>query len=444
MTNLLNQFPIDLAAKIVGYVDYATRIDLSLVDRQIHAFVLSLIKSIRIFPDPYYKWHLHPSDMTENILINVMDRYPNLEQISFQLSVRETPYLKQLFTSLKCDPEKKLLSSVRKIQCLELDLGTLKDSISFNTQFLNAISHQNLESIRIRANQYRSALSGIEIQPVFKNSPNLKTFIYDGSTFRKTISISFPKESLISKVKFINWYGCPLTIESLKACEKLKELVIDAQAIKAFPFTVWNLTRLELKGIIPENDEELDMMTKGLSKLECLVLELKNISNEGMENLGKNLPNLKALQLTYEDLTNSGLDKLTKKMPLLQTIRLQKARNITHNGITAIARNCLDLRVIHVFQIRKIKPSGCDALIKNCKELVAIGFSSGGALTLKSMYALAKKVHTLRYIAFHSNIDDKHLKEFNQKFPILNAIPLNLSLKKLHSIGTSQTAHSKF
>jgi len=188
--------------------------------------------------------------------------------------------------------------------------------------------------------------------------------------------------------------------------------------------------------LTPRNDAELDSITKNLQGLRCLSIQLKGISDEGMELLGKNCPNLKILEFCNETLTNSGVDKLTKELPLLEIIYFDLAFNITEDGIAAIARNCKNLRFIRVVRYKKIEKSGIDALIKNCPDLKVVGFSNGGSISLVGMYQLAEQKAGMRYIELYSikGVREGQIKEFYQKFPHIKKIPYTSSAKKLQKL----------
>ncbi|MBX9744740.1 MAG: hypothetical protein K2X08_05965, partial [Chlamydiales bacterium] len=308
MVNLLSLLPNELIAKISEYADSKTKKELSMVDRRTHEVVLDTVRSIRVFPPSRFLYQSYPSDIPEDILARVIRRYPTLESITFgpsknwsgsgEFGAKEVPYLKSLISYLESDPEIHPLSSVKKINCREITQDMFGDfdkakAKKLNTRFLSAIGHEGLEKVKVKAYHIGSILTGTEIQPVLTNSPNLKTFVFDGFQSDQTVSLSFASLPQLSKVKLLSWKGHPSTIESLRHCEELEELVIDyrtysSDEIQAILFGEhpWNLKRLELKGIAPRNDVELDALTRKLSNLECLGINLQSISDDGMELLG--------------------------------------------------------------------------------------------------------------------------------------------------------------
>jgi hypothetical protein len=451
-----------IAKKISEYADSKTKREFSMVDSCTHAAVLDVVRSIRVFPSPPL-YQSDPSDIPEDIFVRVICRYPTLERITFgppknfrssaEFGARETPYFESLISYLENNPEKHPLSSLKKIEYEEIatarsddDEGTQAKKL--NNRFLTAIGQYSLEKVKINAFRFQSFLTGAEIQPVLTNSPNLKTFIFDGLKSYQTVYLSFPSQSQLSKVKLLYGRGRGLasTIASLRDCEKLEELVIDCRNDFYYEISTslleehrWNLKRLELKGIEPQNDFRLDALTKKLPKLECLGIRLQNISDDGMELLGKNCPNLKILQFRNKDLTNSGLDRLTIHLPHLEIISFDEAYNITEEGVAAIARNCNNLRFIRVHHYKQIKKTGIDALIKNCPNLRVVGFSYGDPVSLKDMqgmHYIADQMPNLRYIEPYSmrNVPIELIQGFFQRFPHIEKIPNVSSVKKLHNL----------
>ncbi len=309
---------------------------------------------------------------------------------------------------------------------------------------MSSIGHKGLETVRITAYDVGSILTGTEILPILKSSPNLKTFVFDGLQTHQDVALSFAGQPQLSKVKLLNWKGPSSTIGSLINCKGLKELVIDYHAfssneIKAILLEEhpWDLQRLELKGLGPSNDGELNAITKRLRNLECLRVSLTEISEEGMEMLGINCPNLKTLQFSNRDLTDSGLDRLTQHLPNLETISFNLAYNITEEGVAAIARNCEKLRFIQIVHYKEIEKSGIDALAENCPDLKVVGFSYGGPISLDGMCHLVERRPQLRHVKLCSTdkILKKQIETFYLQFPQVSKFPYTSSAKKLHNLA---------
>jgi len=238
MTHSLSLLPNTLIPQISSYLDSKTKRSLSMVDRRIHAVILDTVRSIRVFPPRCFLFHRAPKD----ILIKVIGRYRNVETIIFgplnkwdrssHFGAKEVQYLKSLISYLESNREIHPLSSVKKIQYREIAHNnfTVFDEIQakkLNTRFLHSIGHPGLENIRIHTNQAGPIPRVIEIQPVLNNSPNLKTFVFHGFTPVRITYLSFARQSQLSKVQLLHWAGPASTIESLRQCKKLKELVID-------------------------------------------------------------------------------------------------------------------------------------------------------------------------------------------------------------------------
>ena len=451
MTHFLRLLPNELFITISNYFDSTTKRRLSMIDRRTHEIVLDTVRSIRVSPPRLFS----PHGYAEDILVKVIRRYPKLEKIIFGLTknwtgsgefvAKQERYLRSLISYLESNAKKHPLNSVKKIQFSELTHNNFatfnkKKAKELNSLFLRSIGHPGLEHITISPFHTASVLTGNEIQPVLENSPNLKTFVFDGFESNQTITLSFANQPLLSKVKLLNWKGAVSTIESLKSCKNLEKLVIDYTAspsdeIKAILLGdhPWNLKDLVLKEVAALNDTELDAMTKKLPNLESLSIELNGISDDGMERLGRNCPNLKVVQFSNEALTNFGLDRLTQHLPHLKVISFDTAYNITGEGIAAIGRNCKHLRCIQVVHYDTIEKSGMDALIANCQNLKVVEFSHGGPVSLEGMHALIEQIPNLRYIQLEeiNGIQENQIKRFYRKFPQISKIPYHLNVLKL-------------
>ena len=455
MTYSLYFLPNPLIAQIIRYADPETKRSLSMVDRRTHAVVLGTIRSIRVSPPKCFSL----KGYAENILVTAVCRYPKLEKISFgppknwsgsgEFGAKEVGFLTSFISYLRSSPEKHPLSSVKKIRFREITHDSYGDfnakmAKELNSLFLHSIDHPGLENIRIEAYHIRSVLTESEIQPVLKNSPNLKTFVFNGYQSNQIVTLSFTNQPHLSKVKLLNWKGAVSTIESLKSCKNLEKLVID---YIAFPFDEikaillgdypWNLKHLDLNKATAFNDAELDAMTKKLPNLEFLSIKLNGISDEGMEQLGRNCPNLKVVQFSNEILTNFGLERLTQHLPHLEAISFDTAYNITEEGIAAIGKNCKKLRCIQVIHHKQIEKSGMAALIANCPDLRVVRFSNGGPVSLEGMQELIEQMPYLRYVHLQdiNGIQEQQIQTFYNRFPQISKIPYHLSIKKVHHLA---------
>jgi hypothetical protein len=337
-----------------------------------------------------------------------------------------------------------VLSSVKTILFTEISSGIYycKENTRYiNRQLLSSIGHHALESVRIEAYYKGTILSGNEIQPLLNNSPNLKKFTYHGDLyefFEKRVVLSFENQLQLSKAKFVRWVYTPETITSLKNCKKLEQLIIRSEGIsykdkiKAILINdhPWDLKRLELEHIAPDNDQELYDLTRRVPGLEMLDMKLNGISEDGMEIIGNNCPKLKALRFRDAGLTNPGLEKLTRQLPDLEVISIKGACKITEEGIAAIAKNCKKLRFLEIVG-HKMNKSDIDvainALIENCPDLKVVNFDF--SLVCFDMYRRAVNRPDLGKV----NVDAEQ-KEFYKKITFYSQVSHLLSVKKLHKL----------
>jgi hypothetical protein len=457
VVNLLNLLPDVLAVKITEYIPPGEKKEFSVVDRRIYKVFLDSVRSLRLFSPPP-TWTLNfvkQVHVPEDILVRAFSRYPKLREMTFgpsknscggdEFGISEAPYLRRLIAFLEESQGKRLLSSVKKIRYREIkqqsfEEHSLKEAKEINRLFLSSIGHIGLERVSIQAYD-RGTLTGTEIQPLLNKSPHLKTFVFNGLKSDQIVSLSFANQTQLSKVKLLHWKGPSSTLESLRSCQGLEELVIvfyyRAMGYFLLEEHPWKLKRLELIGMTVTNDAVLDALTKRLPYLEYLHLEFSvdhAISDEGMELLGRNCPRLKFLKFDNENLSNSGLDRLTQQLPHLEVLTLDQATNVTEEGIAAIARNCRYLRSLTVSDHQKIEKSGIDAL-RECRDLRALEFSDGDPISLEGLHQLVEQRPQLQYVNIEfSGNEEEQITEFYRTFPRIKKLPYVSSLKKISKL----------
>jgi hypothetical protein len=460
--SLISSIPNELIVRVLEYTDSKTKRQFSIVESRIYKLALSTVKNIRVFPGRKFSSSSYSSKVPENILVNVIGQYGNLEKVTFgppknvsgcgEFQSKEVPYLKSVITHLQSNPHKNCLSSVKKIEYREVVYSSKESpdeltALKLNKKFLESINSKNLEKVKIVVEPHTSELEGTVIQPVLEKPFNLKTFVFDGfCSGEKKVDLSFVNQLQLTKVKLLNWRGRSSTIESLSKCEELEELVIDYRRNSAKKIISvllgnhsWKLKRLELRMGVPiHEDEELNSLTKKLPNLECLKVELMNISDNGMETLGKNCPKLKILQFSNGSVTNSGLDKLTQHLPHLELISFEARGSVITEGLAAIARHCKKLRCIEIIGYNKIEKSGIEALIAHCPDLKIVRFEYGQFTLLKDVLYLLEKMPQLRYVEFGSltkgDAQQEDIDAYRQRISTLSKIPYTRSIKKLYEL----------
>lgn len=438
MNNVYNLLPNELIARISYFADPKTNIALSCVDRRTHAIILNTSSSIEVSPRSKFPNKSHPSDIPEDILVKVIFRYQNLKEIEFRkFGPQEVPYLKMLISCLNTHEDAPPLATLKKLDFKEISYLTYDQNFNkfqakeLNRNFLVAMGHRNLEIVKIKSDHIGSLLTRTEIQPMLDNTPNLKSFMYNGFQSDQSVDLSFENLTQLTKVKLRHWIGSFSTIDSLKHCQKLKELIIDHESwsqveLRRYPSKEikailtknhsWDLKRLELKQIIIKTDDELHAITRQLQNLEILHLdELHGISDDGMETLGKNCQHLKILKFSNKDLTNHGLALLAENIPDLEIISFQRAHKITEEGVASIAHSCHNLRFVSITHSKQIKKSGFDALSVNCPLLKAIRLEFAKHISIKGIKSLISH-RNLRYVDLYEigNLPPDCLKKFNE------------------------------
>lgn len=442
MTYSLSNTPNHILGNIYHFADSKTKRTLSKLDKRTYALVMNITKWIRVFPPDGWVNRGYSPD----ILVEEISRYPNLEKITFgsdkkcpalvEFQMREAHFLAALITHLNCRSIKNVafraISNDR-----QLGAPGEEQAKAFNQKILNFLCHEGLEKIRVEANNRGSISIQNEMQTSLQKSPHLKSFVFDGFRSPLPVSLSFANHSQLSKVKLLHWRGSAATVGSLRECKQLEELVIECEEQSASTAIAgivkeadsWNLKRLELIGVSPQNDAELNAMTQRFPHLECLNIDLYNVSDNGIEQIGINCPKLKILKFSNKNLTDIGLTKLVQRLPLLEVLCIKGHYEISDVGVVAIALNCPQLRVIQIHFLKSMGKSAFDALAKYCPNLKAINFGYGGI----SLEGLPRLVPRLRYVQLYNVCSDVLAieRDFYGRYPHLNKFPIQPSLKKL-------------
>lgn len=443
----------DVLCKIISYLNSSAKSAFSLINTDMNKFLYSIIREIGIFA-PYRGMRLGPYllNIPINILVSVIQRYPLLEKINFGFSRQDSfsgtgefrnehdkIYLEELILYLNNYP----LLNVKKINFREIIHNTIFNknlTESLNYRLLNSMGHNNLENIKIKAYHIGSGITGNQIQGILEKSPNLKIFKYDGYQSSTNVELSFKNLHSLHKVKLTHWKANESTIETLKECKKLQELIIQSRGTylpkKIFLNQSWSLKRLELSELSIRSDIKLDQFTKYLSQLECFSITLENISDDGMLIIGKNCPNLKIFQCKNKNLTNLGLHNLTTNLPQLEIVEFTLAYNINEIGIISLVKNCTKLRLMQIIHHKNISHLAFDGIIKHCKDLKAIGFGNGGEIDIEDIYKLVHHIPSLLYvdIVYVNSMGDKAIKNFYRDNTQLKKIPYVSNAYKLRKL----------
>lgn len=448
--------PDEIISDIIRKLDSNTKREFSLMNKCMNAFLYSTTREIGLL-SPYrgMKPGVYLLNIPVDILVNIICRYPHLEKINFGFSRQgsfsnegefydelDKIYLEELISYLNNHP----LINVKKINFKEIIYYTdfNKDStVSLNYRLLNSLGSNILEDVYIKAYHMESCINGTQIQGILEKSPSLKIFKFDGFLSNMTVDLSFNKLQYLRKVKLTHWSSNHTTIESLKECKHLQELVVRSKNTylpkeleNIFSNQSWYLKRLELPDLSIRSDTSLDKFVKSLPQLECFSITLENISDEGMSIIGINCPNLKIFQCKNKNLTNLGLASLTSHLPQLEIIDLSFSYNITEIGIEFIAKNCTNLQLISIINCNETCHIVVDVLIKYCKDLKAISFGYGGRIDIQDIYRMVNCIPSLLYVDIRSATSTgiRPIKDFYQSCPTIKRFPYISNANKLRKL----------
>jgi len=423
------------------------------VNKVIREIGLSIVKSIRISAP--YRDYLDSAPLTmpedtmpEDIVMRLVKRYPNAEEIYFRFEPDEEKYLRTFITYLTANHQQHPLSHIKKMRVGEVRQYSYSIGKEFNRLFLQALSHSDLESITINASTFGSTMTGEDVKPILENSPHLKEFTLKCLTtgVDTLIDISFVKQSHLISAIFRAFRWPTKTIESLKACPALQTLVLETPHINENEVKQilinehpWNLKRLGIGTITINSDNELDAITKKLPGLERLHITLGDITEDGFENLGVNCPHLRTLKIIHKNITDNGIDRLTTRLPHLEMVDIyqgvdmvfDEAFNFTEASIISIARNCPRLRILRLVHVEGIQRPAIEALVQYCKELQALEISHEGPVDFEDLCYLATNMTTLVYfdITYIPNITEEQRQLFKTRFPHLRPVPTPLQIE---------------
>lgn len=458
-----NDLSTELIYPIYQFSDFEDKKNLSLVNKTIYQIGARITQSLHIMAPLFTVENEPPKDIPDNVLVNVIQRYPNVRKLTFGLSycyggqfeLMHNKYLRILIAYLTENQAQHPLSQVKKMVIREI-VGQIftyyhgiigsrifseKKRSELNLSIMESLGHPNLESLVIKAFHNGSTLTGKEVTPILQKSLQLKKFALHCFQADNQFDISFKGHAKLISAKFDHFSGPVSSIESLKSCSGLQTLILKnpdfkiEDGIKQILMSKhsWKLKKLEIEDILIKSDGELDAITKNFPDLEHLCISLSNISEDSLEALGKNCPKLRNLYFNYDKVTNQGIDRLTQHLSELKALSFTQGYQITEEGVASIARNCRQLQVLSMIHIAGIKSSGIEALVLFCQELKVLEISHCGPVALEDLRYLAQNLRKLVDFHMHriNDINDKQIWNLKSEFPHLSKVPLFNKFKKL-------------
>lgn len=430
---------IEIFFNVLNSIDKGS---LSIVNVRFNKILYSITTKISLFSSRSNV----DNNLDTDILVHIIKRYPKLEVIYFgygqnysgEFRVKDTLYLNKFIDYLNNHPLKYVKKIIfQEIVCSIIDNIKIDDIKVMNQRLLTALGHDRLECIKIKSYHNGSVITGKEIQPLLEKYPTIKVFKYDGFQSNSHVELSFDNNIYLNKINLRCWKPNQATIDSIQKCTMLDTLVINASIPMNIhcAFTTANLKRLELPNSRPSSDIVLDDITKWLGNLECLSLDMKYISDEGMIILAKNCPKLKIISGKIEKLTDIGIHHLTKGLDI-EIIDLSMAYNITTTGICSIAQNCANLRFLRIIHHKNIDTLAFE-LLKNCNKLTCMAFGYGGCIHVNDIYNIVQTRPNLKYVDLDTNSNTfGSMKNFYKDFQNVHRIPYTSNANRLRKICT--------
>lgn len=278
--------------------------------------------------------------------------------------------------------------SLRHVQISEIDrqcfLGGNKDPIQLNQKLFNALCHSQTLSLKI-TNFDKSVITSQMINDMLEKCENLTSFFFNGFLSTNPLEIDLSKCLHLKKIKLIGIINkiSAEVIQSLKHCRNLTELSIDDISINPRVINEFlcsdhglNLEVLNLESEYFLNDDEtLDLATRKLKNLRFfdrvkLFSFGCNVTNHGLVQLAINCNKLNTLIFDFQNITDEGLKDFTKNAPNLTTLSIYGMNNLTEKGIKALSKSCRNLENLQLIGYEmKITPGILKTLAKNCKRL---------------------------------------------------------------------------
>lgn len=330
--------PLEIFERIHDNLDASDKVNLRKVSMSMLRDCSSLARSICFLPPKIF------SDAPENIYQELLERYPNISKITFQSNHRcggnrsNEKQIRALIAFLTNNKDEHPLSHIRKLDIQEIDWHDMLDPAlavhtphiadikELNRSFLNALSHDKLESVVWRTFDDCSCLTGQEIQPILEKSLNLKHFQLAGSIPFHKLHISFEKQSQLASVIFkSDLLVDDKTITSLSKSQKLKTLSFGCH----------------------HRDSSLEF-TKQMPNLEFLTICNRFPLNENkLESLGINCPRLKELRIDKLELNNDGIARLIQGLFKLEVLIFKEPHQIEEDAlIESIKENCPKMDIV--------------------------------------------------------------------------------------------------
>lgn len=429
--NYFNIIPFDAFNFLHSYLDPIAKKSLTSVDKSCYKACSDRVASLRLSPP---KNTDAPLDILPRLInrfpnIRKLEFGPHEYRCNEDKAGSESKekYLRALISFLEANPSKHPLSHVRSLKVHEIDSGNLPFCIKSNKQmeelnhsFLKSLVHSQLESLVITTLTNDSVLKGKEIKPLLEPLLLLKKFEFNGELGE----CSFKNQENLVSLRIEQLTGQTGTVESLKTCKKLHSLSVkclfeSSEIIRVLSWHSWPLRRLEISKI--NDHDDLNALTKQLPELEHFSI-MGNFTPKQSDliALSINCPKLRMLKIGYSLLNNNDLVLLTKGLSQLETISFEAPR-ITGEGVAFIAENCPNLRILILSHIGNLNRTGIEALINYCPKITKLKIDETGPIAYEDLLYLIQKMPRLRQFEIMDiqGLTNEQLNNLNTEFLLL-------------------------
>lgn len=374
--------PIDNTASIISFCDSKSQNQLSVTNKKIKAIVDNLKETLTV-TIPWF----HNRDGYLSILVNLLKRFPNIKRLSYvgEFTEHHGDIFRPLILFLQQQYPKNLIE-------WKSSLCTHPKASLLSKDFLDALNHTQTLSLEVSKHYNVSVITDLMINSILEKSKNLTSFTFSSFQFSTDADIEFhlSKCPNLEKVKLCSVPQISnKTIQQLGLCRNLKELSIDdtckgARELEQFLCTDHGL---KLKVLNLQNtlclleDHALNLATKHLPDLEFfsrkfLYAHQSGISNRGLLQLTNNCKKLNTLVFNFKNITDEGISHFAQNTPRLRKLSICEMHKITQAGLQSLTYYCINLEALELVHFSDLTLAALSSLATNCKHLRFLSLSN--------------------------------------------------------------------
>lgn len=431
-TSFFTDLPKPLISAIASFCDSNTQSQLSITCKKVKS-ATDEARSVLAVTIPWSHW-LSNTHTPSSLLVNFLTRFSNITTLALTegyqtFTKSEIDIINRLVLFLQTNYPKKLAHV--KLRELELKSEFMQQA------FLSSFGHSQTLSLEIANQSNGSVITDQMINSALEKSPNLISFTFIGFQLSSDIKlkIQFSKCQKIEKVRLEK---IPVitneTINDLLQCRNLTELSItnSYRGITELEQFLCTNHGLKLRVLDLEdtrcltNDKTLDLATKHLINLEFFSRKSfdpneNKISDQGLFQLANNCKKLNTLVFNFENITDQGLLNFALNASQLKKLSTFQMTHITHQGMCDFAQHCKQLKALELIHFYHLTPAVLLALAKNCETLqfLRISFCKSQGVTLEDLMTFVSTCKSLKYLGISdcTGISNAVIKILNKENP---------------------------